>query len=80
MVLLQVTLPKHNNGHRDKGLSLPQSDQAERTCIPCSSAYLLRDTFQHPRGAAGGPAFQGFGCGQTQPTNLQEELCLCVVS
>lgn len=59
MVLLQVTLPKHNNGHRDKGLSLPQSDHAERTCIPCSSAYLLRDTFQHPRGGSWRPSLPG---------------------
>lgn len=80
MVLLQVTPPTHNSGHGDRGLSLLQFDQAEWTCIPCSSAYLLQDTFQHPRGAAGGPAFQGFGCSQTQPTNLQEELCLCMIS
>lgn len=78
MVLLQVTPPPtHNNGHRDRGLSLPQFDQAEQTGIPCSSAYLLRDTFQHPRGQLVAQPSRGLDVARhSPPTCRKSSACM----
>lgn len=66
MVLSKVTTRQHDDGPRDTGLSLPQSDQVAQTGIPCPGPYLLQDTFLYSK-RSWWPSLQGFGRSQTQP-------------